>query len=227
MTQPPDPPDAAAEWRAAQGRVSALVRAAEPEHLALPVPACPDWSVRELLAHMIGLDRDVLAGNEPDDHDASWTQTHVDARRELDVDTLLAEWDGLADDLAAHLREDPRALGDAIIHEQDLRGALGRPGARDTDGLASIREQMAERLGDTLADLGAPVLELRGPDWRWRSGEGDPDVVLQADGFDLARALTSRRTAEQLRSWTTSGDVGPWLKAFEVLGPLPEQELPE
>ena len=52
-------------------------------------------------------------------------------------------------------------------------------------------------------------------------------VVVQASDFDLARALVTRRSAAQLRSWTVRGDVTPYLDAFAMLGPLPSADLTE
>ncbi|WP_139977357.1 maleylpyruvate isomerase N-terminal domain-containing protein [Nocardioides litoris] len=218
------------EWQGVLDRVSGIVRD-EVERdgeqaLALPVPACPDWTVRDLLAHVVGLVADVLDGDEPDDHDPTWTGAQVDARRGRSGLDLLAEWEGHREAMVRYLDEvDVRPLGDAIIHEQDLRGALDRPGARDTAGLAAVRQMMADRLAGSLDGL-AP-LEVRSPDWHWRSGPGEPGVVLEASGFDLFRAVTSRRTADELRSWVVEGDVTPYLDVFAGLGPLPEKPLRE
>ena len=55
----------------------------------------------------------------------------------------------------------------------------------------------------------------------------DAATVLRAPDFDLARALVTRRSAAQLRAWTVRGDVGPYLDAFAMLGPLPSNDLTE
>lgn len=221
---------AAQAWRSAYERVATLVEeteARDPEALGRTVPACPGWTARELVAHMVGVDHDVLADEVDDEMDETWTQKHVDQRSGRSTREVLAEWAGLADDVETFVREtDDAPLGDVVIHEQDLRGALGTPGARDDDGLAAVRDLMASQLGERLDGRGPVRLEATDTAWSWQSGEGDPDVVLRAGEFDLARALTSRRTADQLRSWAT-GDVGPYLDDFAGLGPLPEQELPE
>jgi len=52
-------------------------------------------------------------------------------------------------------------------------------------------------------------------------------VLVRAGDFDLARALVTRRSAAQLRSWTVRGDIEPYLDAFSLLGPLPEADLTE
>lgn len=66
--------DAVAEWAAAYQRVRSLAAGLDDVSAATTVPACPDWTVQNLLAHMIGLDADVLARDEPEDHNATWTQ---------------------------------------------------------------------------------------------------------------------------------------------------------
>lgn len=221
---------AAQEWRWAYERVSTLVAETEetdPKALERTVPACPGWTARELVAHMIGVDRDVLADDVADDMGEEWTQKHVDERSGRSTRDLLDEWNGLADDLETLVREqDDAPLGDVIIHEQDLRSALGTPGARDNGGLAAVRDQMADQLGERLDGRGPVRLEAADTGWTWQSAEGEPALVLRAPEFDLARALTTRRTADQLRSWAT-GDVEAFLDDFAGLGPLPEQELPE
>lgn len=225
--------DAIAEWQAAHARTSELVGRLDEEQLARRVPACPDWTVRDLFSHMVGLGADVLAGDEPDDHHAAWTRAQVEARAGRSADDLLAEWDEVAARLPAWMQQHgSRPLNDVVIHEQDLRGAVGVPGGRETDGLAIVRDRMAGRLAERVVGLPALALEEEprpgGPAWRWTSpGDAEPAVVLRASGFDLARALASRRTADQLRAWTVRGDVTDHLDAFAGLGPLPEVPLPE
>ena len=216
------------EWTRAQARVIALVESLGDEQVTRRVPACPDWTVRDLFSHMVGLGADVVAGDEPDDHNEGWTARQIERRRGDDVAALVAEWRGLTAPLRAWMAEHgSRPLGDATIHEQDLRGAVGIPGGKDTEAIAAIRDRFAPRLGARLGEL--PPLALVGEAWTWTSG-GDPDdahVVVASTDFDLARALVTRRSAAQLASWTTRGDVGPYLDAFALLGPLPTTDLTE
>ena len=218
--------DAISEWKAAQARVTELLTGLGPEEAARAVPACPDWSVRELLSHMVGLGADVVAGDEPDDHNSAWTQRQVDERQDRSVEELLDEWHGLVGPLTAWMRENTtRPLSDVVIHEQDLRGALGTSGARDTDGLRLVRDRMVGRFAANVADL-APVA-LDGGTWEWCSSGSadDATVLLRASEFDLARALMSRRSEAQLRGFVVRGDVGPYLAAFRSLGGLPDRDL--
>jgi uncharacterized protein (TIGR03083 family) len=199
-----------------------------PERAEVLVPACPDWSVRDLFSHMVGLGVDVVAGDEPDDHDSEWTASHVAQRRGHDIPTLVAEWLTVTAPLQEWMvTRGTRPLGDVIIHEQDLRGALGVPGGQDSGGVRAIRDRFLLRFGERLGDL--PPIALVGDAWQWVSNgvPDDAEVVVRAPDFDLARALVTRRSERQLLSWTEKGDIGPYLGAFALLGPLPSADLSE
>lgn len=216
------------EWTRAQRRVIDLVEPLTPEQAAVRVPACPDWTVRDLLAHMVGLGADVVAGDEPDDHNERWTGRQVESRRDRDVAALVAEWRELTGPLRDWMRRyNTRPLGDVVIHEQDLRGALGVPGGQDSAGVAAVRDRFTGRFAARLGDR--PPIALVGETWSWASTRepGAAGVVVRAPDFDLARALVTRRSAAQLRGWTERGDIEPYLDAFAVLGPLPVDDLRE
>ncbi|WP_375491316.1 maleylpyruvate isomerase N-terminal domain-containing protein [uncultured Jatrophihabitans sp.] len=216
------------EWTQSQQRVIALVEDLSAEQAATVVPATPAWTVHDLLAHMIGLDADVVAGDEPDDHNDAWTQRQVDARAEHDIAALLDEWRGLTEPITAWMAaNNGRPMGDVLIHEQDLRGALGVSGAQDTDGMLAMRERMVGGFADAVREL--PPIAFVGDRWTWLSrGElAGAQTLLRASDFDLTRALMSRRSERQLRSWTERGDVGPYLDAFRALGDLPTADLHE
>ncbi len=222
MSRSPDPVE---EWTLAQRRVIELVGPLTDEQAQRRVPACPDWTVRDLFSHMVGLGSDVVAGDEPDDHNDAWTTRQVAERRDHDIAALVAEWEATAPLLVEWMHaHGPRPLGDVVIHEQDLRGALGVPGGRDSGGVALIRDRFAPRFAAALPE--GVAVALAGDHWTW----GDPataDTVLRAPDFELARALVTRRSAAQLRAWTVRGDVEPVLGAFALLGALPTADLAE
>jgi uncharacterized protein (TIGR03083 family) len=220
--------DAITEWTNTQRRVVELIEALDAAEAERSVPACPDWTVTQLLAHMVGLNADVLAGDEPDDHNSTWTQRQVDLRAGREPAALVTEWLALTQPMQDWMHEHgTRPLHDAVIHEQDMRGAVGRPGARDSDGLAAVREAMAERFATRVRAAHLAPVELRSPAWIFSTGDGDPGLELFAPDFDLTRALMTRRTADQLRQWSTAGTIDPYLSVFASLGPLPDRPLPE
>ena len=110
---------------------------ADAEAANAPVPACAGWRVRDVIAHLSGLATDIATGNLAGQATDAWTAAQVDTRRGLPVGDLLAESDDVGPKLASYLDDFPGRYGaqvaaDMAVHEQDIRGALGRPGARDS-----------------------------------------------------------------------------------------------
>lgn len=218
--------DAVMEWVHAQARVVELVDGLSEQALRVPVPACPEWTARDLVAHMIGVDADLLAGKGDDGDMDAWTQAQVEARKGRDVAALVAEWTAMTVPVEEWMRaNNTRPLGDVIIHEQDLRGALGVTGARETEGLAALRDRMADGFDQSVSAAGLAPVHLVSDTWTHETGAGEPGLVLTASEFDLTRALMTRRSAAQLRSWVTAGDIEPYLASFTALGELPTMDL--
>jgi len=220
--------EAVNEWNAAWTRVWTLVDGLDDHQAARTVPACPEWTVRNLVAHMVGLLADVLDDNEPGDHPEDWTRAQVAARSSRTLAQLRREWLSMEKDLVDWMYANTtRLLGDVVIHEQDLRGALEDPGARATPGLHALRDRSAAGFRGAVRDAGLDPLALVGDTWTFAT-DGEVEsapVVVRADDFDLTRALMTRRSAAQLRSWTSRGDIAPYLPCFAALGPLPERAL--
>ena len=86
-----------------------------------------------------------------------------------------------------------------------------------------VRQVMAGRIGSKVEDLPPLALVATDEDWSWcsRGPVEDAAVRLEASGFDLARALVSRRTPQQLASWTATGDVSAYLPPSRTSGPRP------
>lgn len=70
--------EAAAAYPALRERLVALVRGRDEADGGLPVPHCPYWTVRDLLAHMIGVPEDVLAGDVEGAGSDRWTRAQVE-----------------------------------------------------------------------------------------------------------------------------------------------------
>ena len=232
----------------ARQRLVMLVREAvflDPAAASMPTPACPTWRVRDVIAHLSGLAADIASGNLDGAATDAWTAAQVDARRELPVEDLLAESDEVGPQLAAFVDDFPGRYGaqvvaDITVHEHDIRGALQRPGARDSAGVAHA----VTFLLTTLAAPGAKALGL--PALHIAAGEhaavvggadappADPVTAIQsaiADGswppesidtggptssrldaspFELFRALTGRRSLDQVHRLGWSGDPTPY-----------------
>ena len=156
-------------------RVNALVVGADVDAVA---PAKPEWTVRDLLAHVVGVTADVVQGNLDGVGTDPWTARQVAARRDRTVEELLAEWnehgpvvESMADQFG---RSGTQLLTDASTHEHDIRGALGRPGARDADAVEIAFRYAGDALGHDLDGAGHGALVAITPEASPPSGPASP-----------------------------------------------------
>lgn len=199
-----------AAYASCRARIGELVRAAGDERAtATVVPACPEWSVHDVVAHLAGVVADALAGNLDGVATDPWTAAQVEARRGRTVDEVVDEWDAAAPAFEAFLDAvgDPgrQAVLDAVTHEQDIRGALGERGGRDADAVHIGLSFVAPRFVDAAAERGVAVRVVS--DDGATFGPADAPLTLSASAFELVRALTGRRSAEQLRAMAWGGDL--------------------
>src|SRR5262249_2087948 len=135
-------------------RVSELVAGADPSALDAVAPATPEWAGRDVLAHLVGVTADIVAGNLDGVGTGTWANAQGDARRGRPADELLAEWDQHGPVVEAMAGQFGRAAGqllsDATTHEHDLRGGLAAPGARDSDAVALSVGFVGRSLGEQL-----------------------------------------------------------------------------
>ncbi len=164
-------------YRACNADAIAIVSSLTPEQLEQRVPATPDWSMRQLAAHLAGEASDAVTGRMDGAPAPVWTARHVAEREgrsaaELAVEMLETE-DGVIEAVAGNER--PALVWDRSVHLADFYEALG--------------------LGRPADELWLPVYEAVGP---WRLGDLP---ALDAPPYELVRAVFSRRSAAQIRAW--------------------------
>jgi len=226
-------PDYAEEYAACRGRVRDVLADADENVAAAVVPTCPAWTVHDLCAHLAGVPAALVArDNPPPGDNQAWVDAQVAARAARSLTDLLDEWDEVGPAFEAIMRKVPRAFGplvyDAVAHEHDIRGAIGRPGARDSEGVYASLEVMVELVRRDLADHG-PVpgtLDLSAGGRRWVIGAGSPEVAIETEPFELMRLLGSRRSRAQATAAGWRGDVEPFIGAIAHM-PLPEHDIIE
>lgn len=170
-----------AAYEASRRRIAALVRAADDDSVGTrtAVPACPGWTVHDVVAHLTGGCADVVAGNIEGAATSEWTAAQLEARRGTPIDEVLAEWEELAptyaswiDDFPGRLRH--QAVGDITVHEHDIRGALGRPGHRDEFAVDVATDFVISAIADPGARAaGLGPIEVRAGDHTWVVGSSD------------------------------------------------------
>jgi uncharacterized protein (TIGR03083 family) len=210
-------------------RITEMVRPLGSQAAQTAVPACPDWSVQDLVAHVVGSADDVLAGRLDGAPGEAWTAAQVEARRGRPIADLLAEWEAREPTILEmidaerhrgplHFRLEDAAISDAVSHEHDIRGALRQPGARDSDAVAFGVAFYARNRVDMAAMHGVS-LRVRVTDGR-EFGDADAAVTVTGEPFELLRALAGRRSAAQLRKLAWTGDPDLVIPAFERAGAL-------
>jgi uncharacterized protein (TIGR03083 family) len=215
--------DYAQIYRALRGRVCDLVRDADEEKLERLAPAAPEWRVRDLVAHLSGITADINAGNLDGVATDAWTARQVDARRDWPIDGILEEWDthsAKVEPLMTGMPEGPvrQMLFDAATHEHDIRGALDRPGARDSDAMALAFDSGLYGLAAAVepADI---TLRLETDIASTTLGTGSRNMGLRIDSFELFRSFTGRRSLDQMRAFDWDGDAAPELLVFGMFTP--------
>lgn len=210
-----------AAYRGARTRIRDLARDLDDEALATVVPSCPEWSVKDLVAHLCGVAADSLGGNLGDIGGPGWTASQVAARAARSLDELLDEWTKLGEQIEAGLDDlhptlASALIGDAVTHEHDLRGALGEPGARASDGVVIATSFYARNFGKRLKDAGLPTLVVDTGDHQWTAGREEPIGTVRAPIFEMLRGLTGRRTTDEVKGFDWSVDAAPYLDLFSM-----------
>jgi len=201
--------------------VALRVRLGEPLSLtdgSARVPSCPEWTVRDVLAHLVGLCEDWTRHRLEGYASASWTADQVARYADLGVADLLQRWAELTPSFAG-LDDDPQvgpparwAFGDAIIHEAHLRGALSADRAPNEAVLLSLKGSIVRWRAVLNRTEPATTLVVRPRDAReWVLGPPTPDpaIVIAPTAYELFRALAGRRSREQVRAWRWSTDPDP------------------
>lgn len=211
--------DLARLYSGTRERVTALAVGLDETALATPVPACPGWSVRDVLAHLAAVAEDGVAGRLTGPPDDAQTAAQVARFAGRDLTAILAAWERAAarfEQAIAASRIWPAVI-DVTSHEQDIRGALHRPGARDTDAVS----ECADRL---IRALRPPVpLRVTVEDGEFQVGPetaaGEPVLSLATTRFEALRWRMGRRSRAQLAALAWSGDPAPVLPHLAVFGP--------
>ena len=171
-TTPAESVDLGSMYRAARERIGVVIAECGPGSADVAVAACPGWTVKNVVSHLVGIIEDVnagrLSGPPPDEQTAEEVARH----RTQPMDEVLASWSELAPGFEALITQMQiwPGLLDVLSHEHDIRAALGRPGARDDRGVMLGAEQL-------VAGLDAPV-----------------EIVITADPAEATASLRTTRT---------------------------------
>jgi uncharacterized protein (TIGR03083 family) len=187
-----------------------------------PVPACPEWTVTDLLGHLTAIAERVLVRHGG---------TPPPAPAPLDVPGLLDRWDDMGEELDRLLAEAGGRSGeimvmDAYTHELDLRAALDVPPPSEHAAWGPSFDVLVRGFSGSVAGRGLPPLRVRATGGsEWTAGHGRATATLTAPAHDLYRALAGRRSPAQLVVLDWSEAPEPWLPAF-TWGPFAPPSSP-
>jgi hypothetical protein len=203
-----------------------FVEVLEAVHANDRVPACPAWTVHELLAHQVhqlagacdGIfplsDAIAALGAATDDERAAalrrqqaWIDDGVQSLQSRDLRRLVDEWADLTDTAPAIALEG--LLPDLAVHLFDLVGVAGERSHRsDPLVFAALRFWAAQADARVrLAGQGGLRLVVHdGPS----IGEADAEVSVSGTAFELLRTITGRRSRQQCRDVVDALAVYSW-----------------
>ncbi|MBS2966090.1 maleylpyruvate isomerase family mycothiol-dependent enzyme [Actinocrinis puniceicyclus] len=196
-------------------RIRALIDDLPSEAHAAPVPACPGWRVRDVVAHLAATAEDAVAGRLAGVPDEQHTADQVARFRDLALEEVLGRWEAAAPGFERVIAERGIWAGaaDIVSHEHDIRGAVGRPGARDSEAVRAV--------SDWLLRFKPPVpLTVEVEDARFELGGPPPDALtLRTTRWEAVRWRTGRRSRAQMAAMDWSDDPAAVLDHLAVFGP--------
>jgi uncharacterized protein (TIGR03083 family) len=228
--------DLAAAYLETRDHIVPILKELTPEELETKVPFSPEWSVRDVAAHMASEAHSLVAEELPegifflDEKRRAERAVVIDAynadqlarRRSLSLGEIIEEWDADVPAMLEALRgersfasrfpgQDYVAVVDLAMHSQDIRNLVGRPGDRESAGVGFALPSFGFVLGRRITEVGLPALELRYDGKTRVLGEGEPGVSVSASRYELVRALANRRSNAQIRAYDWTGDPEPYL----------------
>ncbi|MDQ4145994.1 MAG: maleylpyruvate isomerase family mycothiol-dependent enzyme [Actinomycetota bacterium] len=210
--------------------------------LKRPVPATPGWSIRDVIAHHSGAVEDLAAGDFPREFFFAigseegvaalneWTGRQVGDRPDRTLQDMLDAWEEGTAAIIPMLRGEVPWPGDVLpfaghvlmtdlaVHQQDIYGALGLVKDRDEAPVAIGFSTYRAGIDFRIQASGGPSLRFVTEDTERVAGGGEPIATVRATRFELFRALSGRRSQDQIRAYEWQGDPEPFLEFFYPYG---------
>jgi len=206
-------------YRGAKATLVDYVSRLDSEALHLTCDACPDWSIKDTVAHHIHAQRSLVDSTFPSAAHAAivaanaderavsetkrdaWTANGVSERSGRTLEQLLAEWDQVEQIL---MTSDVTALvADLTVHLDDIRETLVGHVARSGDDIGFTLARYHHFQSKRYEVMGVPAVGIECADTGQRLEADGPGVVL-GDSYDVLRCLVGRRTrpdADAMLKW--------------------------
>lgn len=176
---------------------------------------CTGWSVRDVVAHLVGNVADVNALRLEGAGTDEFNKRQIDERADKSIAELLAEWDVEAAKFEDGILQQTdefwnaeyapfgtvgtalrRLVEDIYIHAQDIRMALGEEqsdGAGLIPTLEVVAQELPERAARLVPEIGVVSFDIDGWNESVKLGDGQK-VTITGDAKALAFVGTGRST---------------------------------
>ncbi len=220
-------------YAALRDHMIGLVRPLDAAQLGTRVPMCPAWSVKDVVAHVCGLNNDLTDGITEGLGSDQRTAHHVSIRSTADIDEICDEWLGYDRAMRAACEQTPlwatRLAADLTIHLHDVQHALGLPIDRDDRFTVDAGRRYAvvfqQRVADILGE-GVTVELVDLPPLTADPALPDSGVMLRVTPFDFLRSFTGRRSRRQVESLDWTSDPSRILdEAWSPYGPFQPEDV--
>lgn len=222
--------------------ISELVTGLDPQELDTPVPATPGWNIKDVITHLTADASCVIAGDFPREFFEAigaesavarvnaWTARQLKDREDRSLEELLQEWKSSGTELADMMRgekpwpeetfifADRALLTDVAVHQQDIFGALGIERARDAVPIKIALKAYIVAMSWRLAAEELAPLRFDFGEKTDIAGDGDAGATVKTSRFEFFRAMSGRRSPDQIRSYQWDGDPEPYMPFFYPYG---------
>jgi len=214
-------------YDATRARMLDIARVAGPDALTTTVPSCPDWSALQLITHCVSMPAALGAGDFPTGDLNEWIDKILNDRAGASLDQLAEEWVGANETIAGMVNGGGAVLfDDLVVHEHDLRAALGVPDHSALDAAINVPRSLDSCVA-ALETAGLGSIEVRSAEGTWRSHDAEPGWILEISPWEAVRVLYSRRTADELRALGGSDNIEAYIALLDAHLPLPTSSLGE
>ncbi len=237
-------PDIAAAFRDIRHSLSEQLLDIDHEAWHTPIPTRREWTVKDTLAMLAGFAEALIEGHWNEDYSDAWAdkdlrhrlqerfQGMIDLRRDRSGEEVLKEWTGLAPRMERMMSGQdtfppgihPFAawtyLWAVVQNAHNIWTALGVASKdRDSEATTLCLESAIYWLDMRLQAKEIPALRVRTGEQEWVIGDGIPQATVTAPKFELFRALSGRRSLDQIRAFSWDGDPKPYLTVFSPFDP--------
>lgn len=211
-------------YAAARDQFVAELRSLSPDDAATMIPSCPEWSAKDVLAHVSGLVADLLAGVKPPLGTDEMTARQVGERAAMSPTNVCDEWVENGPGIEAFFDgRELYALGltaDLAVHIHDLAEELDGISPPPAEATLAGCERYVPLLQERVAERLDVALEVTLDGQRWAPAAGNQPLALSATPTEFLRSVTGRRTSSQVEALDWSGDASAVLdQAFTQYGP--------